>query len=85
MVWNWSLIPTVNLALCAIIFIIGYAGFVKKGNKIIWDIGTAFGLFGLSHILAIAGFDNQNILLIIIVLAYLLVISALLKALIIKT
>jgi len=84
MSWNWSLIQTVNLVFCAIIFAIGYASFVKKGSKIIWDIGTAFGLFGLSHVLSIAGFENQNILLIIIAIAYLLVISALLKALILK-
>jgi len=84
MTWNWGLMETVNFAFCVIIFIVGYIGLVKKSNKIIWDIGTAFGLFGLSHILTIAGFASGNILIVIRVLAYLLVISALLKALIIK-
>lgn len=45
----------VNLVLCVIITVLGYAGYKKNKDKASLNIGLAFALFGISHVMAIIG------------------------------
>jgi len=45
----------INLILCIVIFIFGYAAYRKSNNVNPLLIGTAFGLFGLSHLNTLLG------------------------------
>jgi hypothetical protein len=69
----------VNLALCIVIFILGYWGYRKRRDAVPLLIGMAFGLFGVSHLVALFGLaaDWANVLIAFRVLAYLTVIYAL--------
>jgi len=79
MTFTWDPIYTVNLALCIIIFILGYWGYKKQKDTMPLYIGIAFGLFGISHLVTLFGMasDLTNVLIVIRVLAYLIVIFAL--------
>ena len=79
MAFTWDPIYTVNLALCIIIFILGYWGYRKQKNTMPLYIGIAFGLFGISHLVMLFDIDSAitNVLIVIRVLAYLIVIFAL--------
>jgi len=69
----------VNTVLCVAIFILGYWGYAKNRNLSALLVGIAFGIFGISHILAILGFSESlsNFLIIIRAIAYLAVVFAL--------
>jgi hypothetical protein len=69
----------VNLALCTIILVLGFLGYKKGGNRIPLYVGTAFGLFGVSHLATILGFKDalESVLIVIRTVAYLTVIVAL--------
>jgi hypothetical protein len=71
----------VNLALCIIIFALGFLGYKKGGNRIPLYVGIAFGLFGVSHLATILGFKDalEAVLIVIRTVAYLTVIVALYK------
>jgi hypothetical protein len=71
----------VNLALCIVIFILGYWGYTGKGATPCPFSGIAFGLFGISHLVTLFGLaaDWTNVLIAIRVVAYLTVIYALYK------
>lgn len=70
-----------NLVLCIIIVVLGYLCPVKTGKKLPLCITAAFGLFGLSHAVTLAGLKDPLTapLILIRALAYLLVISALFR------
>jgi hypothetical protein len=71
----------INLALCIIIFVLGFLGYKKGGNNIPLYVGIAFGLFGVSHLATILGFKDalEAVLIVIRTVAYLTVIVALYK------
>ena len=71
----------VNLTLCIIIFILGFLGYRKGGNRIPLYVGIAFGLFGISHLATILGLKNalEAALIVIRTAAYLTVMFALYK------
>ena len=71
-------ILTVNFIFCMIILVMGYWGFRKFENPLLFYIGLAFGLFGVSHLAQLTGYPSNTLSLIIIrTMAYLLVIFAL--------
>ncbi|MCK9151417.1 hypothetical protein [Methanobacterium alcaliphilum] len=70
-----------NLFFCIVIVILSFWAFKKIKNIAILYIGAAFGLFGISHLAVIIGYESSETILIIIRgLAYVLVIIALIKA-----
>ena len=79
MALNLDPIYIVNLTLCITILVLGVFGYRKKGEAAPLYVGTAFGLFGVSHLATILGLkDDLEILLIVIrTVAYLAVIFAL--------
>jgi len=68
-------ITLVNLILSVAILAVGLVGFRKTGNKWTLYIAAAFGLFGLSHLLTLLGFQEtlEAFLIAIRTIAYLLV------------
>jgi hypothetical protein len=76
---EWDPILFINLILCIIIVILGFFCWSKTGKNLPLFIAAAFGLFGISHAVTLAGLKNPLTipLIIIRVLAYLLVIFAL--------
>ena len=72
-------ITVVNLILCVIILALGIWAYSKKKSDVPLYIGTAFGIFAVSHLITIIGMAAVlNIFLIVIrLIAYLLVIFAL--------
>lgn len=79
--FNLDPVYIVNLALCIVIFILGYWDYRKRRDTVPLLIGIAFGLFGISHLVTLLGFATEwtNVLIGIRVLAYLTVIYALYK------
>ena len=78
----WDPIYGVNFVLCIIILILGFWGYTKKRRDIVpLSIGTAFGLFGISHLATLLDLkdDMTEALIVIRTVAYLLVIFALYK------
>jgi hypothetical protein len=71
----------INLALCIIIFVLGFLGYKNGGDRIPLYVGIAFGLFGVSHLATILGFKDalEAVLIVIRTVAYLAVIVALYK------
>lgn len=66
-----------NLIFCIIILVLSFLGYRKYDDSLIFYIGLAFGLFGISHLALLSGYPNNDILLIAIrTIAYLLVIFA---------
>lgn len=82
MAFNWNPVYALNLVLCIIILILGFLGYRRNKNQVPLYISIAFGLFGISHLMALfRGEKNpESTLIIIRILAYLLVIVALYKA-----
>ncbi len=79
MAFEWDPITFINLLLCIGIVILGYLCFRKSGDILPAYIGSAFGLFGISHAATLAGLKIPLTLPLIIIrtLAYLLVLVAL--------
>ena len=82
MTFTWDPIYTLNLVLCIAIVTLGYWGCKKKEDKVPLYIGTAFGLFGISHLATLLGLKETltDILITIRTLAYLTVAFALYKS-----
>ena len=74
----WDPMTAVNLVLSVIILVLGYWGYKKRNDKMLLYVGTAFGLFGISHIATLLGYKEslESVLIIIRTLAYLTVIYA---------
>lgn len=81
MAFIWDSITAVNLVLSVMILVLGYWGYKKSNDKVPLYVGIAFGLFGVSHIATLLGFQQslQSILIIIRTLAYLTVTFAVYK------
>ena len=77
--FNWNPVYIVNLILCTIILVLGCLGYNKSRNRASLFVGIAFGIFGISYIIALfdLGKTPTSILIIIRILAYLIVICAL--------
>ncbi len=76
---EWDPLVFVNLVLCIVIVGLGYLGYKKTRNHLPIYVGTAFGLFGVTHLLTLLGFRVLLTLPLIVIriVAYLLVIFAL--------
>jgi hypothetical protein len=81
MALEWDPVTFVNLVLCTVIVVLGYLGYAKTKNLLPIYVGSAFGLFGISHFLTLAGFRTMLTVPLIVIrtVAYLLVIFALYK------
>lgn len=79
MALEWDPILFVNLLLCIGIVILGFLCFRKSGDMLPAYIGTAFGLFGISHAATLGGLKVPLTIPLIIIrtLAYVLVLVAL--------
>ena len=82
MQFTWNTLTFINLVLCIVILVFGIISWQRTKSRVVLYVGTAFGLFGLSHLASLLGLSNVlNILLIIVrTLAYLLVTYALFLA-----
>ena len=70
---------SINLVLCVVIVIMGVWQYIRTKSRVELYVGTAFGLFGISHLLTLLGLAASLTvpLIIIRLLAYLIVIYAL--------
>ncbi|MDD4981048.1 MAG: hypothetical protein PHC54_07340 [Candidatus Omnitrophica bacterium] len=77
----WSSVDLVNTLLCIVILILGLSVYKKKKNNLAKSVAIAFGLFAFSHIISLLGWAGGllGLQIIIRVLAYLILIFALLK------
>jgi hypothetical protein len=68
-----------NFALCVVILLLGYIGYKKRGENWAGYIALSFGLFGISHLMALNGMKISygNAYIAVRILAYLFVIQAL--------
>ena len=82
MEFTWNTMTFINLILCIVILVFGIVGWQRSKNRVVLYVGTAFGLFGLSHLANLLGLGTTlNVVLIVIrTLAYLLVTYALFLA-----
>ena len=49
----------VNLVLCILIFAVGCIGYMKTKIKAPFNIGVAFGLFAVSHVIVLFGVQGS--------------------------
>lgn len=71
-------VTIVNLLFCIIIVVLGYIGYKKMDNTFPLFIGVAFGLFGISHLAVILGYQSSEAGLVLIRgFGYIIVIIAL--------
>jgi hypothetical protein len=84
MPFTWNTLTFINLILCIVILVFGIISWQRTRSRVVIYVGTAFGLFGLSHLASLFGLGNNktlNVLLIVVrTLAYLLVTYALFLA-----
>jgi len=82
MQFTWNTLTFINLVLCIAILVFGIISWQRTKSRVTLYVGTAFGLFGLSHLASLLGLSNTlNIALIVVrTLAYLLVTYALFLA-----
>jgi hypothetical protein len=82
MQFHWDTLIFINLILCIVILIFGFISWQRMKSRVVLYVGTAFGLFGLSHLATLLGLNiSLNVVLIILrTLAYLLVAYALFLA-----
>ncbi|MGC9435981.1 MAG: hypothetical protein ACP5C4_07880 [Methanomicrobiales archaeon] len=66
----------VNILLCLTIFILGLEGYRRTGSDLPFLVAIAFGLFALSHLVALLGFGAalETVLIAVRTLAYVLII-----------
>jgi hypothetical protein len=82
MQFHWDTLIFINLILCIVILVFGIISWQRTKSRVVLYVGTAFGLFGLSHLANLLGLNTSlNVVLIVIrTLAYLLVAYALFLA-----
>ena len=77
MQFHWDTLTFINLILCIVILIFGIISYQRTKSRVALYVGTAFGLFGLTHLGALLGLNANaamNVVIIVIrTLAYLLV------------
>ncbi len=75
-----DLIPLVNFILAAAIFFLGLWGYRRSGRITEALVGTAFGLFAITHFLVILGASTTELAVLVIrIVAYLTVMYAMLR------
>lgn len=75
-----DLITLVNFVLATAIFALGFWGYRKSGRLTEALVGTAFGLFALTHLLVLLGTSSTQLLILVIrIVAYLIVMFAMLR------
>ncbi len=73
-------VGVVNLVLATLIMLLGYWGYRTSGRKTEALVGSAFGLFAISHLLTLLGVISSDLLIIVLrTTAYLVVVYALLR------
>jgi hypothetical protein len=82
MQFTWDTVTFINLILCIVILVFGLIGWQRSKNRVVLYVGTAFGLFGLSHLANLLGLGTtlKTFLIVDRTLAYLLVTYALFLA-----
>lgn len=82
MQFHWEALTIVNLILCIVIFTFGLVSWQRTKVGVELYVGTAFGLFGLSHLATLLGWNValNTFLIIVRTLAYLLVTYALVRS-----
>jgi len=82
MQFTWSTLTFINLVLCILILVFGIISWQRTKSRVALYVGTAFGLFGLSHMATLLGLSNplSGVLIVIRTLAYLLVAYAMFLA-----
>jgi len=74
---HWDTITFINLILCIVILIFGIISYQRTKSRVALYVGTAFGMFGLTHLGTLLGLNANaavNVVIIVIrTLAYLLV------------
>ena len=75
-------LTVINLALCIIIVGLGYLAYKKHKNMLSAFTAVGFGLFGVSHLVALIGLGERfvSFLVVIRIVAYLLIAFALFMA-----
>jgi len=79
-----DIIAAMNLVFCILIVILGYAGYrqSRRISKVLYRlpllIGTAFGLFGISHFVTVIGMGGAlaDALVVVRALGYIVVIAS---------
>jgi hypothetical protein len=79
MQFHWDTLTFLNLILCIVILVFGIISWQRTRSRVTLYVGTAFGLFGISHLATLLSLNKAlNIELIIVrTLAYLIVAYAL--------
>lgn len=79
---SWDALTFINLILCILILVFGLISWQRTKSRVALYVGTAFGLFGLSHLATLLGLGGSlgAVLIIIRTLAYLLVAYAMFVA-----
>jgi hypothetical protein len=82
MQFQWDTLTFVNLVLSIVILVFGIISWQRTKSRVILYVGTAFGLFGLSHLATLLGLATslKVVLIVIRTFAYLLVAYALFLA-----
>jgi len=75
MQFRWDTISFINLILCIVILVFGIISYQRTKSRVALYVGTAFGLFGLTHLGTLLGLNpSLNVAMIIVrTFAYLLV------------
>jgi hypothetical protein len=78
---DFDIITTVNLVLCVLIIVAGYLAYNKDKNAAWLYVALAFSLFGLSHLVKLAGAEESlyDPMVAVRALGYLLVLFAIYK------
>jgi len=82
MQFTWNTMTFINLILCIVILVFGVISWQRTKSRVTLYVGTAFGLFGLSHLASLLGLSTSLSIVLIVVrtAAYLLVTYALFLA-----
>jgi len=82
MQFTWSTLTFINLVLCILILVFGLISWQRTRSRVALYVGTAFGLFGLSHLATLLGLSNplSTLLIVVRTAAYLLVAYAMFLA-----
>ena len=80
MAWHWDTLVGINLLLSIAIVAIGYLAWRRTRSWVILLVACAFALFRLSHLATLFSLDDdlKSVLITIRVVAYLLVVGAVL-------
>jgi len=86
MTLNLDPVTVVNFILAVIILVLGMVEYAKSHNATVLFIGTAFGLFAISHLITLLGYADvlSWSLVIIRIIAYLIVIYAMVEIVYLK-